>query len=287
MPSACRFFNSEDVKPTGVHPVAAGGFADIWEAMHAGRKVVLKSYRCHVTSDVAQVVERFYNEVRVCGLLRHRDVNAVPSIGVYSTETHPFALVYEFMDGLDLKQYLRNEPNARRLELLTDVAQSLRRMHNLGIVHGSLQVAHVLVDKDGAAHISGLGNAYILPHSTAWAAEGGMGADRLGPGLAPDVTDSTQPAEASDVYAFGVMAFEILTGHPPFFELTGIAARYSMLKGNRPPRPSRQEISDRLWYMVERCWHAVPTQRISIGELVDLLETELRHLSNPQALSCD
>jgi serine/threonine protein kinase len=67
------------------------------------------------TADISQ---RFYNEVRVCGLLRHRDVNAVPSIGVFSTETHPFALVYEFMDGLDLKQYLRNEPNARRLELV-------------------------------------------------------------------------------------------------------------------------------------------------------------------------
>jgi serine/threonine protein kinase len=46
-------------------------------------------------------------------------VNVVSFVGVYSTEAHPFALVYEYMDGLDLKQYLRNEPNARKLELVS------------------------------------------------------------------------------------------------------------------------------------------------------------------------
>ena len=42
----------------------------------------------------------------------------VPLVGVYSTGKHPFGLVYEYMDGLDLKQYLRNEPNAERLKLV-------------------------------------------------------------------------------------------------------------------------------------------------------------------------
>lgn len=42
----------------------------------------------------------------------------MPLVGVYSTEGHPFGLVYEYMDGLDLRQHLRNEPNARRLKLV-------------------------------------------------------------------------------------------------------------------------------------------------------------------------
>ena len=42
----------------------------------------------------------------------------VPLVGVYSTEAHPFGLVYEYMSGLDLKQYLRNEPNVGRLNLV-------------------------------------------------------------------------------------------------------------------------------------------------------------------------
>jgi hypothetical protein len=47
----------EDVAPTGDHPVAAGGFADIWEVMHDGHKVALKSYRCYETLDFAEVAK--------------------------------------------------------------------------------------------------------------------------------------------------------------------------------------------------------------------------------------
>ena len=136
MPSTCRFLNPGDVKLVGTHPMAAGGFADIWEATYEGRRVAFKSYRCYTSSDVAPVAEvhynrsicrvvhradtlqRFYNEVHICSLLHHKDVNVVPFVGVFSAETHPFTLIYEHMDGLDLKQYLRNEPNARRLKLV-------------------------------------------------------------------------------------------------------------------------------------------------------------------------
>lgn len=67
------------------------------------------------TADISQ---RFYCELRVCILLRDRAVNVVPFVGVYSTQAHPFALVYEYMDGLNLNQHLLNEPNAKKLELV-------------------------------------------------------------------------------------------------------------------------------------------------------------------------
>lgn len=78
--------------------------------------------------------------------------------------------------------------------------------------------ANILVDKHGTPRISGLSNVSILPHPTAWGAEGGVDINRLGPsrvelaglGLSPNATGSTQPAEPSDMYyAFSVMAFEV------------------------------------------------------------------------------
>lgn len=57
MPSSCCFIDSEDVKLIGSCPVAAGGFADIWEATHDNRKVSLKSYRCYTSSDSAHIFE--------------------------------------------------------------------------------------------------------------------------------------------------------------------------------------------------------------------------------------
>ena len=71
-------------------------------------------------------------------------------------------------------------------------------------------------------------------------------------------------------------SIQVLTGRPPFFEMTEIAATYSMLSGARPPRPNHHEVSDRIWSMVERCWHTVPSRRMSIEEVVGLLEAELR-----------
>lgn len=64
-------------------------------------------------------LQRFRNEVSVCSLLRHGDVGVVSLVGVYSTEAHPFGLVYEYRDGLDLRQHLRNKPNAEGLKLVS------------------------------------------------------------------------------------------------------------------------------------------------------------------------
>lgn len=78
---------------------------------------------------------------------------------------------------------------------------------------------------------------------------------------------------------------QVLTGHPPFFNMTEITATYSMLNGDRPPRPNlNHDISDRVWRMIEQCWHGVPSKRLSAGEAVKLLETELSdHRTLPRA----
>jgi hypothetical protein len=54
VPPSCRWLRQEDVELTGGYPIAAGGFADVWEAIHDGRKVALKSYRCYTTFDVTR-----------------------------------------------------------------------------------------------------------------------------------------------------------------------------------------------------------------------------------------
>ena len=68
--------------------------------------------------------------------------------------------------------------------------------------------------------------------------------------------------------------------------MTEIAATYSMLNGSRPPRPNHHEISDRLWHIVELCWHNVPLKRMPVGEVVQLLEKELGCTPGSSAISC-
>ena len=74
---------------------------------------------------------------------------------------------------------------------------------------------NVLVNKDGTPRLAGLGNAHILSNSTTWMMEGRAGADRTHapeltvPGVSSSGTEATHPTKASDMYAFGVMAFEV------------------------------------------------------------------------------
>jgi len=56
MSFTCHWLDPEDIKLVGEHPIGAGGFANIWKVSHNGRRAVLKSYRCYVSSDVAQVI---------------------------------------------------------------------------------------------------------------------------------------------------------------------------------------------------------------------------------------
>jgi len=63
-------------------------------------------------------LQRFHNEVHIWTLLHQRGTDVAPLVGVYSTEAHPFGLVYGYLDGFDLRQYLRSELNVRGLELV-------------------------------------------------------------------------------------------------------------------------------------------------------------------------
>lgn len=167
-----------------------------------------------------------------------------------------------------------------------------------------------MVDKDGTPQIAGLGNTSIIPHSAAWTVDDRTSADRLSHGCAPelawppkpsDLTGPVHPTVVDDMYAFGVMAWEVrkhlnssgifqsahsrqvLTGRPPFSEMTDIAAKYLMFNGTRPPRPHHGAISDRVWHMIECCWHNVPSERMSAEEVVNLLGKELGGMSGSRA----
>ena len=120
--------------------------------------------------------------------------------------------------------------------------------------------------------------------------------------MSPNAADPIHPTKASNMFAFGVMAFEVrkiylhgmvsthsrqvLTGSPLFSEMTEIAATYSILSGIRPLRLNHHEIPDPLWRMMEGCWQSEPSKRMSVGETLNILEMELRRVySDPHEIS--
>ena len=160
--------------------------------------------------------------------------------------------------------------------------------------------SNILVDKDGAPHVAGLGNGHIPSHPVG--RTGSTAAKRISrscqpesnwPGVSPRITGATHPTTAGDAYAFGVMVFEVreslsawhfptrlysrqvLTGQPPFPELPELTATCSMLSGSRPPRPDHNKVSDRAWRMIQSCWNPSVSRRMQMKDAVVSLEKEL------------
>ncbi|KAF9778025.1 kinase-like domain-containing protein [Thelephora terrestris] len=249
--------------------------------------VAIKHYRIYSSSDYFTTYTRFFNAALAYG--RFTDDSFVPFVGIYSTPKHPMCLVFEHMDNYNLRQYLHSNEHLGRCELLLETARAVDFLHSRDVVHKNLKITNVLVDCKGHARLAGFGSA-SLP-----SAPPGMDIDRSFHGAAPELIEhqyggmtESGATKFTDVFAFGVLAWEVFAGRVPFSDRPKVAGVVSMWKGHRPDRPHHPELSDRLWKTIEGCWKVNPAQRMTIAQVVGVLEAEVKiHQSRSLALRQD
>lgn len=279
LPPNLNVLGAGDVQFTETAPFSSGGSSDVWKASFEGRDVAVKSLRCYSSPDFdpAEVGIRFLREVWASNKLLHP--NIVPLIGVLSTPNHSFALIYEMMGNVDLGRYLAQHPNVSRLKLLAEIARALKYMHSQDVVHGNVRMRNVLVDNNGVSRVGGLGSAFSLSLPASWS---DVESDRLFYGIAPEIIypDAfgfvhARPTKATDMFGFGMLAWEVLTGKPPFGKNVEAAVILSVFQNERPSRPAHPEVSDRVWNMIQKCWNEDPFNRMTAADVVDVLEAKL------------
>lgn len=287
-PRTCNWLEQEELDL--VDEVVAGGrYANVRRGRLGGRDVAVKSYRCYIRFDCDWVRMRFYREAHAYSLLSHR--NILPLVGVYSTPKDPFCFVFDSLVAHpNLIEYLRTEPESSKVQLITGIARGLHHMHALGVVHGNLEGPNVVVESDGTPRIGGLGSAFVQSSSPpAWSEDPPEQTRYSAPELVNPGAFGLQKAqitESSDVYAFGTLAYEVFADDNRVFpHLSDSAAIHAMSGGARPPRPRDSELSDRVWDVINRCWANTPSQRMTIAEVVSVLEGELRHTHGAPFLS--
>lgn len=152
-------------------------------------------------------------------------MSVVLLVGVYSTKAHPSGLIYEYMDGLMHPDNRRRElPDARTGRTVWEsFTGTFRRypLYSFRILAAHSSCTHsgldeILANKDGTPHIAGLGNAYLLPYSSARTLRSstelpsdGRAPESSWPGMSLGATSSACLTKANGMCAFGVVIFEV------------------------------------------------------------------------------
>lgn len=170
-----------------------------------------------------------------------------------------------------------SHPNVSRLSLLLDSAEGVKHLHDLGIIHGNITTADVLVDINGSVRLTGFGLAPIIsgPGFTTNATPDAVRSCRW---MAPELINPCETGTAmcmveskpADAYALGMVAYEVLTGMRPFEGLRDEAVILHVLKGGRPEFPANaQEIglSVQMWDLLSGCWDSDPKKRPTMKEV--------------------
>lgn len=218
-----------------VERIAAGGMGEVFRAHDAvlAREVAVKVLHRPLAADPG-FVERFRREARAAAALSHPNIVAVHDWGAVDGI---YYMVMEYVRGQSLREILSEHgplAPAQAAEILLQTLAALERAHRQGIVHRDVKPENIMVTRDGLVKVADFGLA------RAWA-DARITQDGRVSGtvqyLAPEQLQGEPADPRSDLYALGIVAYELLTGRLPFSGETPMAIAYAHLR-ERVPRPS-------------------------------------------------
>lgn len=241
-----------------IRVVGEGGMGIIYEAeqRRPRRRVALKLVRpgLLIGASSAERVRRFAREVEALGRLEHPGIARVHEAGEAEVATasgvaHVHFVAMEFVDGAPLLEFAdaRRLDLRARVELMAQVCDAVAAAHAAGVVHRDLKQANILVTATGTAKVLDFGIARIVPGAEDGNKDGASLSLRTSPGellgtlsaMAPEQFegDPARVTARSDVYALGVLLFELLAGRAPLdLRTLPLAEAARVVRDEPPPR---------------------------------------------------
>ncbi len=262
--------------------LARGGMSTVYLAVdrRLDREVALKVLYPHLAENPA-LVDRFELEAKTAARLSHPHVVNVLDQGVDERADGDLAyLVMEYVPGYTLRTVLqRRRAMTPRVALayLEAIVDGLAAAHRAGLVHRDMKPENVLVSRDGQIKVADFGLARATTDFT------GVGAALVGTVayISPELVSGSPADERSDIYAVGIMAYEMLTGRQPFTGASPIQVAYQHVNDQVPPPSGRiPGLADALDRLV--LWCTAPNARDRPADGGVLL-TEIRHLRSTLA----
>jgi eukaryotic-like serine/threonine-protein kinase len=272
--------------------LGAGGMGEVYRAHDPSldRTVALKVLSPSASSD-ADRLRRFEHEARAAGALNHPNVLVVYDVG--SHEGVPF-IVSELLEGETLRERLKGGrlgPH-KAVECATQIAQGLAAAHEKGILHRDLKPENLFLTRDGRVKILDFGLAKLHGDTRGLDPEGET-ATGTRPGVVLGTTAYLSPEQArglpadarSDVFALGIVLYEMLSGRRPFAGETTAEVMTAILRDDPPALGSLGEgVFPGLERIVRRCLEKGPEERFQLArDLAFALEVAAAQETLPSA----
>jgi serine/threonine protein kinase/tetratricopeptide (TPR) repeat protein len=256
--------------------IGQGGMGQVYKAydIDLDRVIALKIIRPDLAADPASL-QRFKKEILLASAVSHPNILRIHDLGDIGGVKF-ISMVY--VEGEDLAACIHHSkrlPISQAIDIGLQLCAALDAAHRAGVVHRDLKPKNILIDRTGAVFVSDFGLAKSLERDAPGVTRTG---DMIGTPLymSPEQVESSAADHRSDIYALGLILYEMVTGEVPFRGNSTLHTMYRRLK-ERPkePRILNPDVSDGLAHLILRCLEKEPAKRYQSGhDMADVLVRE-------------
>ena len=255
--------------------IAMGGMGSVYLALdeRLDRRVALKVLKEELAGD-ERFVERFRREARAAGALSHPNIAGVYDFGQHESR---YYMVMELAEGRDLARVLREEgplSPERSVRIAAQIAQALGHAHAAGVVHRDIKPPNVIIGEADRVKVTDFGIARAVGESTLTATGSVLGTAHY---ISPEQAGGGEVGPAADIYALGIVLYEMLTGSLPFTGDSALAVAMRHVSDEVPaPSELNPEVPVSLDAVVARATAKDPRGRFgSSNEMAEALADSL------------
>jgi TolB-like protein/tRNA A-37 threonylcarbamoyl transferase component Bud32/Flp pilus assembly protein TadD len=235
-----------------IEELGSGGMGKVYrvEDKKIKAEIALKLIKTEIASD-KQIIERFSNELKMTRMISHRNVCRMFDLG---EDKGSYFITMEYVHGEDLKSFIQRVgqlPTGKAISITRQVCEGLSEAHRLGVVHRDLKPGNIMIDKEGNAKIMDFGIARSLKGKGITGAGVMIGTPEY---MSPEQVEGKEADERSDLYALGVILYEMVTGRVPFEGDTPLSVAVKH-KSEIPkdPRELNAQLPEDLSRLILRC----------------------------------
>lgn len=235
-----------------IEKLGKGGMGRVYrvEDTKLNQEVALKLIKSEIAKD-KKIIERFKNELKTARMIAHKNVCRMFDLG---EEDGVHFITMEYVSGEDLKSFLRRSGQlavGTAVRIAKNICEGLSEAHKFGVVHRDLKPNNIMIDREGNARIMDFGIARSLEAKGITGAGVMIGTPEY---MSPEQVEGKTIDQRSDIYSFGVILYEMMTGQLPFTGETNlsIAVKHKTEKPV-PPNELNNQLSEELNQLILKC----------------------------------